>query len=73
MTQIELVAWDFGDMLVDRLPLRIPPPRVPEWTEAINSLCDLDDSAERWERGHPGVRELRSGAGRRPSPNAAFR
>ncbi len=53
-----MVAWDFGDTLVDEQLMRIPPPGVPQWTEAINTLCDLDGWAERWEVGEVSMNDL---------------
>ena len=48
VAEIDMVVWDFGDTLVDEQLMRIPPPEVPEWTDAINGLWDADGWAERW-------------------------
>ena len=53
-----MVAWDFGDTLVDEQLMRVPPRGVPEWTDALNSLCDLDDWATRWELGEVSMNDL---------------
>ena len=53
-----MVAWDFGDTLVDEQLMRIPPPEVPEWTDAINRLWDADGWAERWGLGEVSMNEL---------------
>ena len=53
-----MVAWDFGDTLVDEQLMRIPPPGVPGWTDAINGLWDADGWAERWELGEVSMNEL---------------
>jgi FMN phosphatase YigB (HAD superfamily) len=58
VAEIDMVAWDFGDTLVDEQLMRIPPPEVPEWTDAINRLWDADGWAERWELGEVSMNEL---------------
>jgi len=56
--EIDMVAWDFGDTLVDEQLMRIPPPGVPEWTDAINSLWEADGWADRWGLGAVSMNEL---------------
>ncbi len=55
---IDLVAWDFGDTLVDERLMRIPPPGVPEWSDALDELAEADRWAERWELGQVSMNDL---------------
>ena len=53
-----MIAWDFGDTLVDEQLMRIPPSDVPGWTDAINGLWETDGWAERWGLGEVSMNEL---------------
>jgi len=55
---IDMVAWDFGDTLVDEELMRSPPSGVPGWRDALNDLADADGWAERWELGEGSMNEL---------------
>ena len=38
--------------------MRIPPPDVPAWTDAMNGLWESDGWADRWELGEVSMNEL---------------
>ena len=53
-----MIAWDFGDTLVDEQIMRVSPPEAPGWTDAINELWETDDWAARWGLGEVSMNEL---------------
>jgi hypothetical protein len=55
---LDMIAWDFGDTLVDEQLMRMPPLECPEWTDAINGLWDAEGWADRWNLGEVSMNEL---------------
>jgi FMN phosphatase YigB (HAD superfamily) len=58
VSEIDMIAWDFGDTLVDEQLMRMAPQGFPGWADAVNDLLQVDRWAERWELGEVCMNEL---------------